>query len=457
MLNDDDELLFSDETNDDDNLLFAEEDKFIGKKKTESVEDKWHVLIVDDEEEIHNVTRFALSDYYYKNKSLHFYNAYNGNQSIDILKENPHIALVLLDVVMETHDAGLKVVERIRKELGNEFIRIILRTGQPGQAPEEDVILKYDINDYKNKTELTDKKLFTTITTSLRSYADIIEIESFRQNLEQKVQERTEEVIRQKEIIEQINLDLTSSINYASRIQEAMLPSVDKVRFSLPDSFIFFRPRDIVSGDFYWFTERDGKILISAIDCTGHGVPGAFMSMVGEANLGQIVNVDGITSPDVILNKLHLRIRQSLKQAETLNRDGMDMTLCVYDKYRNIIEFAGAKNPMVYIQDGEILQIKGDRMPIGGEQKEAERVFSKHIVQVDKPTYVYLFSDGYQDQFGGPENKKFMIKRLRELFFDIHLKPFDEQKEILESKFNEWTEGNIRQTDDVLIIGFKVG
>ncbi len=454
MMNEDedDDFLFADE--EDDEILFDSDDKT--DTITASAKEGWKVMIVDDEEEIHSVTQFALGDYEYQGKKLQFLHAYTGREAIEMLEKNDNVALILLDVVMETHDAGLHTVQKIRNELQNHFIRIIMRTGQPGQAPEEEVILKYDINDYKNKTELTDKKLFTTITTSLRSYADIMEIESFRQNLEKKVEERTAEVVKAKDFIEQINKDITSSINYAKRIQEAMLPPLEHIKRLIPDLFIYFKPRNIVSGDFYWFAERDGKVFISAIDCTGHGVPGAFMSLVGDAHLNQIVNADAITSPDIILNKLHLRVRQSLKQAETLNRDGMDMALCAIDPYRKIVEFAGAKNHVVYIQDNEVKQIKGDRTPIGGEQREPQRIFQKHIIPVDKPTTFYMFSDGFPDQFGGPEDRKFMVSRLRKLFLEIHQKPFEEQHEILSETFENWKGDDQKQTDDVIIIGFRL-
>ncbi|MDX2305897.1 MAG: SpoIIE family protein phosphatase [Microscillaceae bacterium] len=450
----DDDLLFSNEDLEDDDLLFMEEDEHASSTIENS--EKWKILIVDDEEEIHTVTRFALSDYEYKSKKLLFLDAYTGEEAIQTLLENQDVALVLLDVVMESNDAGLKVVERIRHEIKNEFIRIIMRTGQPGQAPEDEVIIKYDINDYKNKTELTDKKLFTTITTGLRSYADIMEIESYRQNLELKVIERTAEVVKAKEIIEKKNHDITSSITYAKRIQEAMLPHIENIQAIIPELFVLFLPRDIVSGDFYWFAEKNGKILIAAIDCTGHGVPGAFMSMVGDAYLNQIVKSEGITSPDLILNHLHERIRQALKQEETQNRDGMDMVICSLDLEQRVLEVAGAKNPLVLIQNNRVYQIKGDRNPIGGEQKETKRVFAKHRISLDQPTWFYLFSDGFQDQFGGPEGKKFMVKKLRELFLEIHQKPFTEQHAILEQIFEDWKGADNKQTDDVLIVGFKI-
>ncbi len=433
--NDDDEILFAD----DDELIFADDDATDNTKNIDTNTfsqqnlsqhsnhisfdrnaSHWKVLLVDDEEEIHAVTRFALGDYKYKGRTLKFFNAYNGNQAIEILKENTDIAVIFLDVVMETNDAGLKVVERIRQEIQNPFVRIIMRTGQPGQAPEEDIILKYDINDYKNKTELTDKKLFTTVTTSLRSYNDIMEIEHYRQNLEKIVDERTSEILKQKKELEVKNKDITDSINYASRIQTAMLPDTDKITQNLPENFILFKPKDIVSGDFYWFSVRENKIIIAAVDCTGHGVPGAFMSMVGDAILNQIVNIERILSPELILQRLHIKVRQALKQETGTTKDGMDISLCVIDLPNKILEFAGAKNSLVYIQNNELQELRADRCSIGGEQYENERIFTKSTLAIDTPTWIYLFSDGFPDQFGGTseKRKKFLTKNLKNLFFE---------------------------------------
>ena len=428
------------------------------RESTESTgEDTWKVMIVDDEEEIHTVTRFALSDYEYQGKQLEFLDAYTGAEARTMLTQHDNIALMLLDVVMETNDAGLQTVKHIRETLDNHFVRIILRTGQPGQAPEESVITDYDINDYKNKTELTDKRLFTTITTGLRSYADIMAIEHYRQNLELMVEERTRTIQEQSEKLEGQNIKIMGSINAASRIQSAVLPQITQIRQAIPEMFILFRPRDIVSGDFYWFSETAGRLFISAIDCTGHGVPGAFMSMLGDALLNQIVNIDEITSPDRILNRLQKGVRMALKQEVTENRDGMDMAFCMYDKQAGILEFTGAKNPLVYIQNGEMHQIKGDKIPIGGIRSEDEdRKYSRQVVKIDRPTTCYMYSDGYADQFGGPHNRKFMSRNLRSLLLEIHEKPFDEQKQILEERLDEW-QGDYRQMDDILVMGFRIG
>lgn len=463
-MNDNDELLFADEDNlfadDNEGGLFADEES---RESTDtSSEDAWKVMIVDDEEEIHTVTRFALSDYEYKGKRLEFLDAYTGAEAQTLLTQHNNVAVMLLDVVMETSDAGLQTVKHIRETLDNHFVRIILRTGQPGQAPEESVITDYDINDYKNKTELTDKRLFTTITTGLRSYADIMAIEHFRQNLEKMVEERTQTIQEQSRELEVQNIKIIGSINAASRIQSAMLPQRDRIKQTFSDSFILFRPRDIVSGDFYWFSETAGRTFIAAIDCTGHGVPGAFMSMLGDALLNQIVNIDEVTSPDRVLNRLHKGIRKALKQDLTENRDGMDMAFCMYDKQAGILEFAGAKNPLIYIQNGEINKIKGDKMPIGGVRNpEEERIFTRQVMKIDQPTTCYMFSDGYADQFGGPDNRKFMSKKLRNLLFEIHQKPFDEQRQILEDRLDEWMGREspmpYRQMDDILVMGFRVG
>jgi serine phosphatase RsbU (regulator of sigma subunit) len=223
------------------------------------------------------------------------------------------------------------------------------------------------------------------------------------------------------------------------------------------DAFILFKPRDIVSGDFYWFSEYHNKIVVTAADCTGHGVPGAFMSMIGNELLNKIIKTFGITSPDLILQELHRGIKNALHQNDTLNRDGMDIALFVVDKKQKIMEFAGAKNPLVYIQNNELVQLKADKNAIGGlERIEGEEaMFSKIEVALDVPTWVYVFSDGYQDQFGGPDDRKFMIRRMKELMLEIHQKPMSEQHNILDHTVEDWMKDTV-QIDDILVIGVKI-
>jgi serine phosphatase RsbU (regulator of sigma subunit)/HAMP domain-containing protein len=267
--------------------------------------------------------------------------------------------------------------------------------------------------------------------------------------------------VQHKEI-EKKNRNITNSLNYAKRIQQAVLPHVEQLNQSVNDYFILFKPRDIVSGDFYWFANVGHRTIIVAADCTGHGVPGAFMSMAGCAYLNQIVYLQGVTAPEKILFHLHQNIKKEFKQDNKENRDGMDIAICVIDKEKKIIEFSGAKNPLVYIQDGEIYEIDGDKIPVGGMIRGIDRAYTKHIINYasenQSPSFFYMFSDGYQDQFGGEEGRKFMKKRMKELFLSITLEhqQMRKQKEILDLTMQEWIGNTYDQVDDILLVGFKM-
>ncbi len=255
------------------------------------------------------------------------------------------------------------------------------------------------------------------------------------------------------------NEDIVSSINYASRIQKATLPKIEDIRKVLPESFVLYKPRDIVSGDFYWFTEQQGKIFLAAVDCTGHGVPGAFMSLIGTNILNEIVNVRKIVEADEILLELHKGIQNALKQEETKTRDGMDLALCVIDQKTKILKFAGAKNPMICIQGNHLREIKGTNKPIGGLWRGANEDFEKRFVNLGEETVFYLFSDGFQDQFGGTAGRKFMKKNLKELLLEIHHLDMDEQQRILEKTIEEWMQAEdyqYKQIDDIMILGVRI-
>ncbi len=254
------------------------------------------------------------------------------------------------------------------------------------------------------------------------------------------------------------NSDITASINYAKRIQEAILPTLENIKMAIPQSFILFKPRDIVSGDFYWFAnlkELTGEdtVILAAVDCTGHGVPGAFMSMIGNTFLNQIVNENRVFRPDEVLNQLHNSIEQALKQRESKNLDGMDITLVHFNRSRKELYFAGAKNPLCYVQNGEFKIIKGDTFPVGGFCREGEK-FTCHHISLDGSETFYIFSDGFQDQFGGPKGKKFNVTQFHELLKEVHSLPFDTQEEVIEERLTDW-QGELDQTDDILVIGFK--
>ncbi|OFY86309.1 MAG: hypothetical protein A3F72_10910 [Bacteroidetes bacterium RIFCSPLOWO2_12_FULL_35_15] len=282
--------------------------------------------------------------------------------------------------------------------------------------------------------------------------------------LEKIVTERTTEVVKQKEELQQKSAiieiaydDIKSSINYAKRIQESILPLKNEIKKSFPESFVLFKPRDIVSGDFYWFSKHENRNIIACVDCTGHGVPGAFMSMIGNTILNEIINEKGIETPSEILNLLHERVRQSLKQdlenAET--RDGMDISLCVIDTLNSKIQYAGANRPLYIIRKNKLEEIKPNKMPIGGYQMEEDRRFLNHEISLNSGDTIYLTTDGYADQFGGEKGKKFMVKRFHQLLMEIQDQTMEHQAETLRSTIEKW-QGSLEQVDDILLIGIKV-
>jgi serine phosphatase RsbU (regulator of sigma subunit) len=290
-------------------------------------------------------------------------------------------------------------------------------------------------------------------------------MEAQNQALEEQkrqIEQQNEAINRKNELqeaafqeIERKNKEITASINYAKRIQESILPTEPKIAEALPEHFIFFRPRDIVSGDFYWFTQRNGKIIMAALDCTGHGVPGAIMSMLGDSYLNQIIKLQGIIDPQHILDSLHHHIGIALNQEETQNQDGMDIAISVIDPEKKTMEYAGAGRPILIIQEGKMEVLESCKLPVGGFQRDRERVFEKLTFDLTKPTCFYVFSDGFQDQFGGAKGRKFAKNRLEELLFEIHTKPMPEQKKLLNKTLVEWM-GENRQMDDILIIGVKL-
>jgi len=264
-----------------------------------------------------------------------------------------------------------------------------------------------------------------------------------------------QQITEQRNEVEKSARKVRASINYAKRIQEALLPNKKAIQEAFTESFVFFKPRDIVSGDFYWFHQKDDLTFIAALDCTGHGVPGAFMSMIGNELINEAVNRMNLTEPGQILSHMHKGVRKDLRQYETNNRDGMDMVLCVIDHSKNTMTYAGANNPIIYVQEDELKVIKGNRLSVGGEQREMVRNYQQHVIDISKPTIFYLFTDGYQDQFGGKSGKKFMIKQFRKLLYSIHSLPMDQQEAILSTTLSKWM-NKTRQVDDILVMGIRV-
>jgi serine phosphatase RsbU (regulator of sigma subunit) len=253
---------------------------------------------------------------------------------------------------------------------------------------------------------------------------------------------------------------MTDSIGYAKRIQDAMLPPFSRFNQLFDDFFIFFRPLDTVSGDFYWLNQIDDKIIIAVADCTGHGVPGAFMSLIGSTLLDEIIVLQGITKPELVLRTLHQRIIDQLRQYANESHDGMDIGLCVIDTTEKTLTFSGAKIPLIYAQNGVIKKVEGDRFSLGGFFKDYEMGdrFLPTVIQLDKdnPTSFYLFSDGLQDQFGSSLNKKFSLHRITQILEEIHNLQMNEQLVIIENSVTEWMTTSAIQIDDMLMVGFKV-
>lgn len=317
-----------------------------------------------------------------------------------------------------------------------------------------------------------------------------LSVEDLSANLEKKVEERTKEVTRKNIEIEKKNEQLqlqnrniTDSIKYAKRIQKAILGSQKHIEDKFKDAFIFLQARDIVSGDFYWYSEAgcnqdwlyntglnggnnsgsgghlpmvNIKIVVAA-DCTGHGVPGAFMTIMGNDLLNEIVNDQCIHKPSAILKELDKKVRATLQsQSEEKTDDGMDMTVVTIDETHQKLYFAGAKNSILLVRRGKVFRLKGSIYPVGSAHYKAERDYQLHAFETQPDDVIYMFSDGFQDQFGGDQGRKYMTKRFRKFLLSISQLPMQEQRARLQQEFNDWVKDEYQQTDDVLVMGIRL-
>jgi serine phosphatase RsbU (regulator of sigma subunit) len=308
-------------------------------------------------------------------------------------------------------------------------------------------------------------------------------LKNAKQLLEQQVHERTLEIEQKNQSLMDKNIEIitknkeiTDSINYAKRIQEAILPGTDAFRKLFPKAFILYHPKDIVSGDFYWFADINAKskiqsddndIFVAVADCTGHGVPGAFMCMIGTALLNQIVQETNDFRPSNILENLHNGIRESLKQQENETRDGMDIALCHINRKKQQLEYAGALRSLLIFR-GEtykqkfsinskqmlLQEIRADKFPVGGLQSELKREFTNHVIDYYPGDTIYMFTDGYADQFGGPRGKKLMSKNFKEMITTIQHNHMYDQFKYIEKFMQDWKEG-YDQVDDILVMGIR--
>lgn len=322
--------------------------------------------------------------------------------------------------------------------------------------------------DYKSAFEYLQKKLEVSDilqsetvklkTRELQKRFDIAESQREKEIYRLKnidLAEANEEISRQKTELQTKNRQITDSLFYAGRLQRAVLPSEQGLSRWLRESFVYFEPKDIVSGDFYWFSFRNDRLLIAAVDCTGHGVPGALISMMGSNILNELVNKEGITEPAAILQDMNRKMKRLLQNSESgvTANDGMDLSICSIDLNSRMLDFAGAHRPLTMVRNGVVSEIKGNRISIGGFS-DFDSKFEQHRIEFEQGDAFYMYSDGYADQFGGPNDRKYLNKRLKELLQNIAERPMKEQRLILADEHLNWR-GSTEQIDDILVIGFK--
>lgn len=406
---------------------------------------KYSILYIDDEE--HNLISFNSTF----RRAYNIYVATSGLVGLQIMEQN-EIHLVITDQRMPEM-TGVEFLEKIMPRYP-DCIRMIM-TGFSDMDAIIQAINKGNIYRYISKP-WNREELKITIDGALEVYNLknqnkflIEDLKEANQNLEQKVLERTRQ-------IEQQRINITDSIQYASRIQSAlMLPSEELDRL-LPSHFILNKPKDIVSGDYYWVSHKNNRMIVAVADCTGHGVPGAFMSIMGINFMNEIVNKSETIRANEVLNVLRGQLIKSLGQTGQKDeaKDGMEMALCVVDFDSSELQFSGAFRPMYLIRDEELIEIKGDRMPIGIYNEE-EVSFTNKELQFKENDIIYLFTDGYVDQIGGPHRKTFKSRKFKLLLKDIHQKPLKKQKSLLENEYEAWR-SDIEQIDDIMIMGIKL-
>lgn len=403
------------------------------------------ILYVDDEED--NLTVFNSA--FRRDYEVHL--ATSGAEGLEILKKH-EIQVIITDQRMPEM-TGIQFLEKIIPDYP-DCIRMIL-TGFSDieaiiQAINTGRVYRYITKPWsKEELKINIDKALETFHLREQNRKLIEDLKEANQTLEQKVVERTQKIEAQ-------NKEITCSIQYASRIQHALLPPNEELKKLLPSYFVLSKPRDIVSGDYYWLANKDDKVIIAVADCTGHGVPAAFLSILGVSFLNEIVNKAVTVRANEILNQLCGQVIKSLHQTGKCDdtRDGMEMALCVIDFGKNKLQYSGAFRPLYLIRNSELKEYKGDNMPIGIYEQE-DQSFTNQEMLFEKNDMFYLFTDGYIDQFGGVERKTFRSENFKKLLLDIHYLPMAEQKKALEKSYEEWRR-DIDQVDDILIVGIRL-
>lgn len=405
-----------------------------------------NILYIDDEESNLRIFKINFKRHY------NVFTTANIQEAYKILEEN-QIGLIITDQKMPEM-TGTEFLKSIL-HLYPDAIRIVL-TGFSDiqdiiQAVNECKIHQYVTKPYENgeMKSILDKAIETYQLSKEKK--DLIErLQEANESLEEKVAERTYE-------LEASNRKLTDSIQYAKKIQKSVLPEEKSIEKLFEDAFVLYKPKDIVGGDFYSVFEKGDKIIVAAADCTGHGVPGALMSMLGDSLLRSVIDYKEEHRPDLILNFIRDGVSKTLRQGENDGKDGMEIGVLAYHPEKKIIEFAGSRMSLVYFQNDEMHELKADKMFIGGFNADHFE-FSLQTISTQEKTTLYLFSDGFQDQFGGEQNRKIGSKHLKELLAEIHQKPMYEQKVLLEIFLYKWMnqQTDNQQMDDILVMGIKV-
>lgn len=391
------------------------------------------VLIVDDEPLILRHVSKLITSFGFEAGFIP-----KGDYLFKRLENEGLVSLILLDVNMPGID-GLTLLKQLKEDALYKDIPVIMLTGETDDAIFAQCF-ELGATDYITKP-IRELVLKARVSAAIAAREALVKLEE------------------QARIIEKKNEDITSSITYAKRIQRSILPEHDILKSRFQESFVLYKPKDIVSGDFYWFLDQPEKkrFVLAVADCTGHGVPGAFMSMLGANALNHIIDREMKIDPAAVLTALNIEVILALRQGLPggLSNDGMDIGLVVFDFDNKELSFAGAHHPLFKINAGGFEAIKGQNLCIGGRRDKYEADFVTTTVKFEKGDVFYMLTDGYSDQFGGPDNRKFMKKQFRDLICEIYASPMKQQM-IAFNKANEAWKGEGKQTDDILIVGVKI-
>lgn len=418
------------------------------------------ILCVDDEKIVLDSLKLQLKNSFGWEYEIEI--AESGLEALEIIDEicNEYGAppsVLICDQIMP-HMKGDQLLTAVKAKFPK--ILCILLTGQADLNDVVRVINNAGL--YRYIAKPWDKEdLNLTVKQALIAYQQDEELEvrneqllTLNKNLEAIVEDRTKELSVKNRELQKKDHEISESLAYSKRLQDAMLPPASQIKSLFPEHFMIYKPKNIVSGDFYCVTKSGNMLIVAVIDCTGHGVPGALMSMIGNQLLYNIIITNQILEPKDILTKMHELMVVALNQKDSGLQDGMDMAICIIDTDRKKLKFAGAKNPLTYTKDGVLHYIKGDLLPIGG-MIENTRSYIQHELDYDATMNFYLMSDGYVDQFGGIKNKKFNRKSLMHLIQEHHAKPMREQGELFEKVLLEWQESE-EQNDDITLFGFNI-